>query len=64
MCGTLKKAPIKSQVHQNQKPFKLIKQCILKHSDENDLVLDGFMGSGTTALGCIGINRSFIGFEI
>ena len=52
------------QVHQNQKPLALINQCIRKHSNENDLVFDGFMGSGTTGVACKQLNRNFIGVEI
>ena len=54
----------KSQVHQNQKPVKLIEQCILKHSNEGDVIFDGFLGSGTTALAAVNTNRHYIGFEI
>ena len=54
----------KKQIHQNQKPIRLIEQCILKHSDEGDLVFDGFMGSGTTAVASINTNRDYIGFEV
>ena len=54
----------KKQLHQNQKPIELIERCILKHSNENDLVFDGFMGSGTTALAAMETGRNFIGFEI
>ena len=50
--------------HPTAKPYLLI-QWILKHySDENDLVLDPFCGSGTTAVACKQLNRNFIGFEI
>jgi len=52
------------QLHANQKPLELIEQCIIKHSNENDIVFDGFMGSGTTAIACINTNRNFIGFEL
>lgn len=52
------------QLHQNQKPLDLIKQCIEKHSDEGDLVLDPFLGSGTTAVACELLNRRWIGIEI
>ena len=54
----------KDQIHQNQKPLPLIKQCIEKHSKKNDIVFDGFMGSGTTAFGCIELERRFLGFEL
>ena len=53
-----------SQLHQNQKPIELIEQCIEKHSDENDVVFDGFMGSGTTAAAALNTNRQYIGFEL
>lgn len=52
------------QVHQNQKPLDLLEQCILKHSKENDIVFDGFMGSGSTGVACKELNRSFIGIEL
>ena len=53
-----------NQLHQNQKPLELIEQCITKHSDVGDVVFDGFMGSGTTAIACLNTNRNFIGFEM
>lgn len=52
------------QLHQNQKPVELIEQCILKHSQEGQVVFDGFMGSGTTAIACMNTDRNFIGFEL
>ncbi|QQO38104.1 type II, N4M-methylcytosine DNA methyltransferase (group beta) [Staphylococcus phage vB_SauH_SPJ2] len=51
-------------LHQNEKPLDLIKQCIMKHSNKGDVVLDGFIGSGTTAIACMSINRNYIGFEL
>lgn len=53
-----------AQLHQNQKPVNIIKQCIEKHSKENDIVFDGFMGSGTTGVACVNTNRNFIGIEL
>ena len=50
--------------HPTQKPLELIKQIILKHTNENDLVLDCFSGSGTTAAACKELNRNFIGCEL
>ena len=52
------------QVHQNQKPIELIRQCIEKHSDPGDLVFDGFMGSGTTAIAAIETGRHYLGYEL
>jgi len=54
----------KDLIHQNQKPLPLIMQCIEKHSKVNDIVFDGFMGSGQTAFGSIELNRRFLGFEL
>jgi site-specific DNA-methyltransferase (adenine-specific) len=52
------------QLHQNQKPVNLLEQCIIKHSKENDIIFDGFMGSGSTGVACIKLNRNFIGIEL
>ena len=53
-----------NQLHQNQKPIELIKQCIIKHSNTDDIVFDGFMGSGTTAAAALDLDRKFLGFEL
>jgi len=50
--------------HPTQKPLKLFQRIIKASSNEKDLVLDPFMGSGTTAWACKSLNRNFIGFEI
>lgn len=52
------------QKHSTQKPLSLVKRCILASSNENDLICDYFLGSGTTAVACNQLNRKFIGFEI
>lgn len=54
----------KNRIHPTQKPYKLIERLILASSNENDLVLDPFSGSGTTALVATQLNRNFIGIEI
>jgi len=54
----------KYQVHQNQKPIELIELIINKHSKENNIVLDSFLGSGTTAIACEKLNRRWIGIEL
>jgi len=45
-------------------PEELIKPCILAGSEEGDLILDPFMGSGTTALVSNYLNRDYIGCEL
>ena len=50
--------------HPTQKPYKLIADLVFIHSNENDLVLDYFMGSGTTGVACKNLNRNFIGIEL
>jgi len=45
-------------------PEDLPNFCITNFTKENDVVLDCFMGSGTTALSCVKANRKFIGFDI
>jgi len=45
-------------------PDELIEKLLLYSSKENDLVLDPFMGNGTTAVACIKLNRAYLGFEI
>lgn len=45
-------------------PLDLAKDHIRSWSEEGDIVLDPFMGSGTTAKACIALNRKYIGFEI
>lgn len=51
-------------LHPTCKPLYIIKMLIENSSNENDIVLDTFMGSGTTAVACQETNRQFIGFEI
>jgi site-specific DNA-methyltransferase (adenine-specific) len=53
----------KGQLHQNQKPVPLLKQCILKHSKEGDVVFDGFGGSASTAVAARELKRGFIVIE-
>ena len=52
------------QQHQNQKPTDLLEFLINKSSNPNDLVLDCFMGSGSTGVACLQTNRNFIGIEL
>jgi site-specific DNA-methyltransferase (adenine-specific) len=52
------------RLHEAQKPLALIKYLISLTTRENQIVLDPFMGSGTTAVAAKILNRKFIGFEI
>lgn len=54
----------KGRFHPTQKPLSLIETLIHKHSNEGDLVLDCFSGSGTTAVASYNSNRNFIGCEL
>ncbi len=50
--------------HPCQLPIPLLERLILMVTDENDIVLDPFMGTGTTAIAAKRLGRQFIGFEI
>ena len=51
-------------VHPTQKPVELLEFLIKSYSNENDLVLDNTMGSGSTGVACINTKRNFIGIEL
>ena len=53
-----------SYKHPATMPEELARGHVLTWSDKNDLILDPFMGAGTTAQVCLEENRNFIGFEI
>lgn len=50
--------------HPTQKPIKILERMILASSPANGVILDPFMGSGSTAAACILNNKNYIGFEI
>lgn len=54
----------KGRLHPTQKPIMLIEDLIKIHSNEGEVVLDPFMGSGTTAEAALNTGRKFIGYEI
>ena len=54
--------PIK--LHPTQKPLELMRYMVRTYSNPGDIVLDPFMGSGTTAVACVLEKRNFIGFEL
>ena len=51
------------RVHPTQKPLALMEYLVRTYTNENDLVLDNCMGSGTTGLACKNLGRNFIGIE-
>lgn len=53
-----------SWYHPTAKNINVIRECVLSHSCKREIVLDPFMGSGTTAVACKQLGRKFIGFEI
>lgn len=55
---------IKARNHPSEKPVELMEKMIKNSSAKGATVLDCFMGSGTTAIACLNLNRNFIGFEI
>ncbi len=55
---------LKNPKHPTQKPLGLLKQLIKVASNEDDTVLDPFMGVGSTGVASLRMNRKFIGIEI
>jgi site-specific DNA-methyltransferase (adenine-specific) len=54
----------KGERHPTQKSLKLFETLIMKHSNKCDLVVDPFLGGGTTAIACKNTNRNFKGCEV
>lgn len=50
--------------HPTQKPLKILKELITCVSNPNDLILDPFMGSGSTCVACAELGRRYIGIEL
>lgn len=51
-------------LHPTQKPVELLEYLIKTYTNENELVLDNCMGSGSTGVACVKTNRNFLGIEI
>ena len=64
LYNKVKKYNVSDKIHPTQKPTDLIREILLVSSNKQDLILDPFMGSGTTAIACIKEERNFIGSEI
>lgn len=54
----------KERVHPTQKSVMILEQYVKLHTREGDIVLDCFMGSGSTGVACVNTNRYFIGIEL
>lgn len=54
----------KVALHPTQKPIELLQYLIKTYTNENDVVLDNCMGSGSTGVACLNTNRKFIGIEL
>ena len=54
----------KTHLHPTQKPVELLEYLVKTYTNENDLVLDMTMGSGTTGVACQNLDRNFIGIEL
>ena len=53
-----------NKLHPTQKPVSLLQVFIYQSSNENEIILDPFMGSGSTGVACLNTNRKFIGIEL
>ena len=51
-------------IHDTEKPIELMEVLVNNSSQENELIIDPFMGVGSTGVACIKNNRNFIGIEI
>ena len=63
MTGVYDDRLIYPQVHPFQKPLTLMERLIRIYTNEGDTIFDPFMGSGTTGVACMNLNRNFIGCE-
>ena len=51
-------------LHPTEKPVELLEYLIKTYSNENDVILDNCMGSGSTGVAALNTNRRFIGIEL
>ena len=61
ICGTFKE---RDQVSPNQLPLQIVDRIVLSASNPGDLVVDPFVGTGTTAVSCSRYGRRFVGFDV
>src|SRR5574344_961102 len=66
-CGTKSVLNVdnpRNKLHPTEKPVELMEILINNSSLDGEVVLDPFMGSGSTGVACINTNRNFIGIEL
>ena len=54
----------KEKLHPTQKPVALLEYLIRTYTNEDDIILDNCMGSGSTGVACVNTGREFIGIEL
>ena len=54
----------KEKLHPTQKPVALLEYLIKTYTNEDDIILDNCMGSGSTGVACVNTGREFIGIEL
>ena len=62
--GALRRGERIKRQHPTQKPVELMEWIIKNYTKEGQIILDPFLGSGTTAIACINTNRNYLGFEL
>ena len=53
-----------SRIHSSEKPVELLEYLIKTYTNENEVILDNCMGSGSTGVACKNTGRKFIGIEL
>lgn len=61
---SMKRAPVKDYVHPTQKPVEIVQYALFNSSKVEDIVLDPFLGSGSTLIACEKTNRACYGLEL
>ena len=56
--------PDRTGLHPTEKPIPLMREILRDFTNQNEIILDPFMGSGTTGVACVKLGRKFIGIEL
>ena len=63
-CSRIHAQDPERENHPTQKPLEIIERMVKSSCPKNGIVLDPFMGTGTTAIACLKNDREYVGFEI